>query len=161
MQSNHPLSQAGVEGQGLEHFRPAHCPRRRKERTMNEPNKKLNVRAFVALMIGFCVVGLPVTGVVNHLNEFSPVSVEGHAWHSSHNVLGVLLWCSPSGTSCSTAAPCGTTSGARLRASRPSVASLFSLASSSRLFSLCSSVTNSLPMDGDDVGFRLVLSVGQ
>ena len=58
---------------------------------MNEPKKKLNVRAFVALMIGFCGVGLPVTGVVNHLNEFSLFSVAGHAWHSSHNVLGVLF----------------------------------------------------------------------
>jgi hypothetical protein len=41
---------------------------------MNEPNKKLNVRAFVALVIDFCGVGLPVTDVVNHLNEFSRVS---------------------------------------------------------------------------------------
>jgi hypothetical protein len=58
---------------------------------MNEPRKRLNVRAFVALMLGFCGVGLPVTGLVNHFKEFSPVSAEGHAWHSSHNVLGVLF----------------------------------------------------------------------
>jgi hypothetical protein len=58
---------------------------------MDEPKKKLNVRAFVALMIGFCGVGLPVTGVVNHLNEFSLFSVARHAWHSSHNVLGAIF----------------------------------------------------------------------
>jgi hypothetical protein len=58
---------------------------------MNESDKKLNVRAFVALMIGFCGVGLPVTGVINHNNEFSLVSVKSHVWHSSHNVLGVLF----------------------------------------------------------------------
>lgn len=128
---------------------------------MNEPNKKLNVRTFVALMIGFCGIGLPVTGVVNHLNEFSPVSVEGHAWHSSHNVLGVLFVVFSIWHIVLNRRPLWNYIRARLRASRPSVASLFSLASSSRLFSLCSSVMNSLPMDGDDVGFRLVLSVGQ
>jgi uncharacterized membrane protein YbhN (UPF0104 family) len=58
---------------------------------MNESKKRLNVRALVALLLGFCGVGLPVTGLVNHFKEFSPVSAEGHAWHSSHNVLGVLL----------------------------------------------------------------------
>lgn len=72
-------------------FSASHCPDGRKARTMNEPNKKLSVRAFVALMIGFCGIGLPVTGVLIHLNEFSPVLAAGHAWHSSHNVLGVLF----------------------------------------------------------------------
>ena len=58
---------------------------------MNEPKKRLNVRAFVAIGIGLCGIGLPVTGLVNHFRELSPATVEGHAWHSSHNVLGVLF----------------------------------------------------------------------
>jgi len=58
---------------------------------MNEPKKRLSIRAFVAIGIGLCGIGLPVTGLVNHFREFSPVTVEGHAWHSSHNVLGVLF----------------------------------------------------------------------
>ena len=41
---------------------------------MNEPKKRLNVRAFVAIGIGLCGMGLPVTGLVNHFREFSPVS---------------------------------------------------------------------------------------
>jgi hypothetical protein len=127
---------------------------------MNEPNKKLNVRAFGALMIGFCGVGLPVTGVVNHLNEFSPVLVEGHAWHSSHNVLGVLFLVFSFWHIVLNRRPLWNYIRSKASGFPPSAASLFSLASSSRLFSLCSSGTNSLPMDGDDVGFRLVLSVG-
>ena len=58
---------------------------------MLERKNKLNVRAFVAIGSGICGLGLPVTGLVNHFGEFSPLTVEGHAWHSSHNVLGVLF----------------------------------------------------------------------
>jgi len=41
--------------------------------------------------IGLCGMGLPVTGLVNHFRELSPVTVAAHAWHSAHNVLGVLF----------------------------------------------------------------------
>ena len=58
---------------------------------MNEPKKRINVRAFVAIGIGLCGMGLPVTGLVNHFRELSPVTVAAHAWHSAHNVLGVLF----------------------------------------------------------------------
>jgi len=54
-------------------------------------NKKLNVRAFVALMTAFSGLGLPVTGVANHVYGFSPLSVARHAWMSAHNVLGLLF----------------------------------------------------------------------
>lgn len=53
--------------------------------------KTLNTRAFVALMIGFSGVGLPVTGVANHAYGFSPLSIERHAWMSAHNVLSLLF----------------------------------------------------------------------
>ena len=53
--------------------------------------RKLNTRAFVVLMIGFSGVGLPVTGVANHIYGFSPMSIERHAWMSAHNILGLMF----------------------------------------------------------------------
>ncbi|MCE5307645.1 MAG: DUF4405 domain-containing protein [Acidobacteriales bacterium] len=54
-------------------------------------SKKLSVRAFVATMMGFSGLGLPITGLANHVYGFSPLSVERHAWMSAHNVLGLLF----------------------------------------------------------------------
>ncbi len=53
--------------------------------------RKLNTRAFVVLMIGFSGVGLPVTGVANHILGFSPMSIARHAWMAAHNILGLLF----------------------------------------------------------------------
>jgi len=53
--------------------------------------KRLNPRAFTAMMMVFSGVGLPVTGIVNHAYGFAPLSVERHAWMSAHNALGVLF----------------------------------------------------------------------
>lgn len=50
----------------------------------------LNTRSFVALMIAFSGLGLPVTGVANHVYGFS-VTLERHAWMSAHNTLGILF----------------------------------------------------------------------
>jgi Domain of unknown function (DUF4405) len=36
-------------------------------------------------------LGLPVTGVANHIYGFSPLSIERHAWMSAHNALSVLF----------------------------------------------------------------------
>jgi hypothetical protein len=52
---------------------------------------RFSVRAFVVLMIAFSGLGLPVTGVFNHLYGFSPPSTARHAWMSAHNVLGLLF----------------------------------------------------------------------
>ncbi len=59
--------------------------------TSEKNTRKLNVRAFVALMIGLSGLGLPLTGVMNHTYGFAPPSVERHAWMSAHNVLGLLF----------------------------------------------------------------------
>ena len=53
--------------------------------------KRLNPRAFTAMMMVFSGVGLPVTGIVNHAYGFAPLSVERHAWMSAHNALGLLF----------------------------------------------------------------------
>lgn len=52
--------------------------------------KKFNTRAFVALMIGLCGIGLPLTGLANHAYAFSWKAAH-HAWMSVHNVLGILF----------------------------------------------------------------------
>ena len=53
--------------------------------------KRLNPRAFTAMMMVFSGLGLPVTGIVNHAYGLAPLTVERHAWMSAHNVLGVLF----------------------------------------------------------------------
>jgi hypothetical protein len=58
---------------------------------MDRTARKFNTPAFVALMIAFTGLGLPVTGVANHIYGFSPLSVERRAWMSAHNILGFLF----------------------------------------------------------------------
>lgn len=52
---------------------------------------KLNPRSFVALMICFSGLGLPVTGIANHFYGLAPPSVAHHAWMSAHYALGLLF----------------------------------------------------------------------
>ena len=54
-------------------------------------DRKFNLRTFAVLMITFSGLGLPVTGLANHLYGFAPPSVERHAWMSAHNVLALLF----------------------------------------------------------------------
>ena len=58
---------------------------------MENPRKKFNMRAFAALMLAFSGLGLPITGVMNHIYGFSLLSNARHAWMSAHNVLGLLF----------------------------------------------------------------------
>jgi hypothetical protein len=58
---------------------------------MEKTIKKFNIRAFVALMIAFSALGLPITGVANHVYGFSALTVTRHAWMSAHNILGLLF----------------------------------------------------------------------
>lgn len=53
--------------------------------------KQFKPRAFTAMMMVFNGIGLPVTGIANHVYGFAPLSVERHAWMSAHNALGVLF----------------------------------------------------------------------
>lgn len=58
---------------------------------MDRAARKFNTRAFVALMIAFSGLGLPVTGVANHVYGFLPLTVARHAWMSAHGILGLLF----------------------------------------------------------------------
>ena len=53
--------------------------------------KRLNPRAFTAMVMVFSGLGLPVSGIANHAYGFAPLSVERHVWMSAHNALGVLF----------------------------------------------------------------------
>jgi len=58
---------------------------------MRSTKAKFNIRAFVALMIAFSGLGLPITGIANHIYGFSVLTVTRHAWMSAHNILGLLF----------------------------------------------------------------------
>ena len=51
----------------------------------------LKPRAFATMMILFTGIGLPVTGIANHLYGLSFLTPARHAWMAAHNVLGLLF----------------------------------------------------------------------
>ncbi|HOI96185.1 MAG TPA: DUF4405 domain-containing protein [Syntrophobacter fumaroxidans] len=54
--------------------------------------KWFNLRGFVMLTAAVSGLGLPITGLANHLHQMeSMLSVSRHAWMSAHNVPGVLF----------------------------------------------------------------------
>ncbi len=53
--------------------------------------KSFNPRAFVALTAAVAGLGLPVTGLANHLLQHGSMGMERHAWMSAHNALGILF----------------------------------------------------------------------
>lgn len=53
--------------------------------------KPFNRRSFVVLMAAFAGVGLPVSGLANHLLQLDPMTVQRHAWMSAHNSLGLTF----------------------------------------------------------------------
>jgi len=58
---------------------------------MEKTAKRFNTRAFVALMIAFSGIGLPITGIANHIYQYSPMITGRHSWMASHNVLSILF----------------------------------------------------------------------
>lgn len=57
----------------------------------NQVSKPFNKRAFVTLMAAFSALGLPLTGLVNHLLAPGPHSFMRHAWMTAHNFLGIMF----------------------------------------------------------------------
>ena len=54
--------------------------------------KLFNWRGFVILTAIVTGLGLPITGLANHLHQMEPiVSFSRHAWMSAHTILGVLF----------------------------------------------------------------------
>ena len=54
--------------------------------------KLFNWRRFVILTATVTGLGLPITGLANHLHQMEPiVSFSRHAWMSAHTILGILF----------------------------------------------------------------------
>lgn len=43
------------------------------------------------MMALFSGIGLPLSGLANHLLGFDPLTVQRHAWMAAHNVMGVTF----------------------------------------------------------------------
>lgn len=54
--------------------------------------KPFNWRGFFVLTATVTGLGLPITGLANHLHQMNPIiSFSRHAWMSAHTILGVLF----------------------------------------------------------------------
>ena len=56
-----------------------------------EKTSRFNWRAFVSLAALFSGLGLPITGISNHVHQFEPMNTVRHAWMAAHNSLGLLF----------------------------------------------------------------------
>lgn len=58
----------------------------------NAGKKFFNLRGFIILTAAVSGLGLPLTGLANHLCQAQPlISFSRHAWMSVHTILGVLF----------------------------------------------------------------------
>ena len=54
--------------------------------------KPFNWRGFFVLSATVTGLGLPITGLANHLHQMEPIiSFSRHAWMAAHTILGVLF----------------------------------------------------------------------
>lgn len=58
---------------------------------MNNTGRAFRYRAFVAMVMVFSGLTLPVTGIANHFYGFEPISPERHGWMAAHNAMGLLF----------------------------------------------------------------------
>lgn len=58
---------------------------------MTENAPRFRLRAFVSLGLLFSGLGLPLSGIANHLVQFEPLTPTRHAWMAAHNSLGLLF----------------------------------------------------------------------
>jgi hypothetical protein len=55
------------------------------------PRKPFDARAFWSVLAAVTVVGLPWTGIENHLHQFEPPTLERHTWMAAHNMLATIF----------------------------------------------------------------------
>jgi hypothetical protein len=58
---------------------------------MESTKSKFATRPFVALVAGFSLIGLAVTGVANHMYGFESLTTTRHVWMAAHNILALLF----------------------------------------------------------------------
>jgi hypothetical protein len=58
---------------------------------MIRTKNRFDMRAFVTLMIAFCALGLPITGIAGHVCGFTPWTESRQTWMVAHSALGLLF----------------------------------------------------------------------
>ena len=56
-----------------------------------ETRKKFNTRAFISTGMFISFIGLPFSGIKNHILGFEGLTIQRHLWMSVHNVLGFFF----------------------------------------------------------------------
>lgn len=56
-----------------------------------DSKRQFNRRAFVSLIAAISGLGLPITGLMNHLYGFESLTVRRHFWMSAHNSLAIIF----------------------------------------------------------------------
>ena len=53
--------------------------------------KRFNYRSFIATGLSLTACILPVSGIMNHQLQFSPMTSDRHFWMSVHNMTGIIF----------------------------------------------------------------------
>jgi len=53
--------------------------------------KPFNKRAFISTALFVSGLSLPISGLMNHLLQFAPLTLARHFWMSAHDVAGTLF----------------------------------------------------------------------
>jgi hypothetical protein len=53
--------------------------------------KPINKRAFISIAMFVSLMGLPVSGIMNHQLQFEPLTPARHFWMSVHDVSAILF----------------------------------------------------------------------
>lgn len=56
-----------------------------------DSTRPFRYRTFVSLGMVITALGLPVSGIANHMLQLEPMTLPRHAWMAAHNSLGVLF----------------------------------------------------------------------
>ncbi len=56
-----------------------------------EKQKNFNKQAFVALAAVISGIGLPLSGIANHILQSNPIGLHRHAWMAAHWSLGFIF----------------------------------------------------------------------
>jgi hypothetical protein len=56
-----------------------------------ETAKPFDARAFTVLGAALSGLGLPLTGLLNHLHQLESITPPRHAWMAAHNILALLF----------------------------------------------------------------------
>lgn len=56
-----------------------------------ETKKKFNKRAFISIAMLVSLLGLPLSGIMNHVYQLEPLTQGRHFWMTIHNMSGLLF----------------------------------------------------------------------